>query len=77
MPDRIVIPKDILLVEIERRCSFVDCDARVFIGLTKNDAAEYSGFECEHCQRRIDDKLSEKDIPDWWQEIHDLNHSAH
>lgn len=73
----IVIPRDILLVEIDRRCSFADCDKRVFIGLTKNEAEDYSGFECEYCKRWNADTLTEKDVPDWWSEIQSLNHSTH
>jgi hypothetical protein len=68
----IVIPRDVLLVEIDRRCSFADCDGRVAIGLTKGEAARYDGFECNHCQRWNDDKLTSKDIPDWWDEINIL-----
>lgn len=69
----IVIPREVLLVEIDRHCSFPDCDRRVAIGLTKNEASEYTGFECEYCKRWNDDKLKPKDIPDWWQEIHTLH----
>lgn len=65
----IVIPRDVLLVEIDRRCSFADCDGRVAIGLTKGDATRHIGFECNHCKRWNDDKLTPKDIPDWWDEI--------
>jgi hypothetical protein len=68
----IVIPRDVLLVEIDRRCSFADCDGRVSIGLTKGEATRYVGFECSHCQRWNDDKLTPKDIPDWWDEINIL-----
>ena len=68
----IVIPRDVLLVEIDRRCLFADCDGRVAIGLTKGEAARYVGFECNHCQRWNDDKLTSKDISDWWDEINIL-----
>jgi hypothetical protein len=44
----------------------------VAIGLTKSEAARYVGFECNHCQRWNDDKLTPKDIPDWWDEINIL-----
>jgi hypothetical protein len=66
----LIIPREVLLVEIDRRCSFADCDNRVGIGLTKQEAADYLGFECEHCKRWNDDKLSQRDIPDWWAEVH-------
>jgi hypothetical protein len=66
----LIIPREVLLVEIDRRCSFPDCDNRVGIGLTKQEAADYLGFECEHCKRWNDDKLLQRDIPDWWAEVH-------
>jgi hypothetical protein len=66
----LIIPREVLLVEIDRRCPFPDCDNRVGIGLTKQEAADYLGFECEHCKRWNDDKLSQRDIPDWWAEVH-------
>lgn len=66
---RIVIPREILLIEIDRRCFFADCNGRVLIGLTKQEAIRYSGFECLRCCRWNDDNLSEKDVPDWWNEI--------
>jgi len=71
-PKPIIIPRDVLLVEIVRRCAFPDCDNRVAIGLTKTEASSYSGFECEHCKRWNDDELGPKDIPDWWDEIQTL-----
>lgn len=74
---QIIIPREVLLVEIERRCAFADCDTRVMIGLTKDEASDYVGFECQHCQRWNDDRLKQKDVPDWWQEIHALNRSTH
>ena len=73
----IVIPREVLLVEIDRRCTFPDCGNRVFIGLTKNEASIYSGFECEHCGRWNDDQLTEKDVPDWWSEIQLINQATH
>jgi hypothetical protein len=68
-PKRISIQRDLLLIEIDRRCCFPDCGARVFIGLTKQEACGYTGFECDSCQRWNDDNLSEKDVPDWWNEV--------
>ena len=71
MSDRkaIVFPRQLLLIEIDRRCSFEDCGARVFVGLTKQEAVDYLGFECLSCGRWSDDVLAEKDVPDWWPEI--------
>ena len=51
----IIIPREVLLVEIDRRCSFADCDNRVGIALTKEEAANYLGFECELCKRWNDE----------------------
>ena len=70
--DPIAIARNVLLVEIDRRCCFADCDGRVAIGLTKGEASHYVGFECHHCKRWNDDKLTAKDIPDWWDEINVL-----
>jgi hypothetical protein len=66
---KIVIPRDVLLVEIERRCSHPDCGARARIGLTKMEARAYCGFECEGCERWNDDVLAERDVPEWWEEL--------
>lgn len=66
---RIVIPRDVLLIEIDRHCCFPDCNARELIGLTKLEAKSYSGFTCTHCNRWNDDTLTEKDVSDWWDEI--------
>lgn len=66
---KIVIPRAVLLVEIERRCAHADCKARTRIGLTKEDARAYSGFECERCNQWNDDALAERDAPDWWEEL--------
>ncbi|MFN2511163.1 MAG: hypothetical protein ABR568_06930 [Pyrinomonadaceae bacterium] len=60
------IPREILLVEIDRRCFFPDCNARTLVGLTKQEAREYHGFECRVCKRWNDDNLSDKDVPDEW-----------
>lgn len=73
----IVIPREVLLIDIDRRCTFPDCGKRMFIGLTKQEASSYSGFECEHCQRWNDDHLNEKDVPDWWSEIQLVNQATH
>jgi hypothetical protein len=66
---RIVIPREVLLVEIERRCTHTDCNAKTHISLTKGEARAYSGFECERCERWNDDVLTERDAPDWWEEL--------
>ncbi len=71
MTDRkiVVVPRDVLLIEIDRHCFFAECNARVLIGLTKQEALDYYGFECPACKRWNDDHLMEKDVPDWWSEI--------
>lgn len=65
----IIIPREVLLVEIERHCGRVDCNARTRIGLTKDEARAYCGFECACCERWNEDLLSERDVPDWWEEL--------
>lgn len=69
MRSRIVIPREVLLVEIERRCRDAQCGARNRIGLTKEDARSYLGFECERCGENWDDSLTERDVPEWWEEL--------
>jgi hypothetical protein len=69
MKSRIVIPREVLLVEIERRCRDKECNARTRIGLTKEEARAYCGFECERCGRSWDDVLAERDVPEWWEEL--------
>ena len=66
---KIIIPREVLLVEIERRCAHADCNAKTRIGLTKEEARAYSGFECERCKQWNDDALTERDAPDWWEEL--------
>jgi hypothetical protein len=65
----IFIPKEVLLVEVERRCLAPDCGAKTLVGLTKEEARLYRGFECARCGRFWDDALAENDIPDWWQDL--------
>jgi hypothetical protein len=52
---RLHFPRTTLLVVIERRCTFPDCAAKNQIGLTKQEAIEYRGFECSQCERWNDD----------------------
>ena len=66
---RIAFPREVLLVEIERRCHGAQCNARQRVGLTKEEARVYTGFECERCERWNEDALSEREIPDWWEEL--------
>lgn len=66
----IAIKREVLLVEIERRCAIDDeCNQRNRIGLTKEEARAYCGFKCERCERWNDDSLTERDVPEWWEEL--------
>lgn len=65
----IIIPRELLLVEIERRCRVPECNARARIGLTKDEARAYTGFECEICNQWNADGLNERDVPEWWEEL--------
>ena len=69
MRSRIVIPREVLLIEIERRCRDAACNARNRVGLTKAEARAYCGFECERCGQFWEDALTERDAPDWWEEL--------
>jgi hypothetical protein len=69
MRSRIVIPREVLLVEIERRCRDAACNARTRVGLTKAEARAYCDFECERCGQVWADVLTERDAPDWWEEL--------
>ena len=60
-------PRTTLLVKIERRCSFPECAAGNQIGLTKQEAIEYRGFECFQCERWNDDRLNPLELPDTWE----------
>ena len=66
---RLVFPREVLLVEVERRCGEPVCGARVKLSLTKALARAYTGFECERCGRWYADALTERDIPEWWEEL--------
>ncbi|MDT7543064.1 MAG: 1-acyl-sn-glycerol-3-phosphate acyltransferase [Acidobacteriota bacterium] len=60
-------PRELLLLEIARRCRACDVAAR--IGLTKQEARDYVGFECEACSEWNEDELAERDVPEWWEEL--------
>ena len=60
-------PRELLLVEVARRCR--GCGEPARLGLTKAEALAYLGFECEHCESWNDDELSEPDVPEWWGEL--------
>ncbi|HKG12156.1 MAG TPA: hypothetical protein VKB12_02415 [Pyrinomonadaceae bacterium] len=66
---KFVFPREVLLVEVERRCGEPVCGARARLSLTKAQARAYTGFECERCGRWYADALSERDIPEWWEEL--------
>ena len=61
------IKRRTLLVEIERRCP--SCNERVRVGLTKAEAREYHGFTCARCENFSHDQLSERDVPEWWEDL--------
>jgi hypothetical protein len=63
---KIIIPREVLLFEIERHCQVPSCNAKARIGLTKEDARSYRGFECERCLEWNDDVLEQRDVPEWW-----------
>lgn len=69
MGKRIVTPREVLLVEVERWCGDHACNARTRLSLTKAEARAYTGFECSRCERRNEDSLTERDIPEWWEEM--------
>src|ERR1043165_6096264 len=69
MRSKIGIPRGVLLIEIERRCRDAACGARNRVGLTKEEARAYCGVECGRCGREWDDALTERDAPEWWEEL--------
>ncbi len=74
---KVIVPqRELLLVEIERRCAAPDCHAKSRLGLTKAEALAYTGFECERCGRQQADALAERDIPEWWEELFVTNLDA-
>jgi len=66
---RVMFPREVLLVEVERWCGDHACNARTRLSLTKEEARAYTGFECGRCERWNDDALAERDIPEWWEEL--------
>jgi hypothetical protein len=66
---RIIFPREVLLVEVERWCGDPACKARTRLGLTKGEASAYTGFECVRCLRWNEDALAERDVPEWWEEL--------
>ena len=69
MTKRILFPREVLLVEVERWCGDPLCNARTRLALTKEEARAYTGFECARCERWNEDSLAERDIPEWWEEL--------
>ena len=69
MGKKIVTPRELLLVEVERWCGDHACNARTRLSLTKAEARAYTGFECSRCERWNEDALTERDIPEWWEEL--------
>jgi phage FluMu protein Com len=65
----IIFPREVLLVEVERRCGDPACNARARVALTKAEARAYTGFECPRCERWNADALAERDVPEWWEEL--------
>ena len=65
----ITIQREVLLIEIERRCAHPECNSRNFIGLTKQEALEYTGYECSECEQWNRDQLKQSEVPDWWDDI--------
>ncbi len=59
-------PRDVLVIEIDRRCVAEECGARNHISLTRTEAIEYRGFNCAECERWNDDRLSESELPESW-----------
>ena len=60
-------PRTTLLMKIDRRCAFPECTAGNQIGLTKQEAIEYRGFECFQCERWNDDRLNPRELPEGWE----------
>jgi hypothetical protein len=63
---RFEFPRETLLVEIERYCSFPECRWHNLVGLTKSEAIEYRGFDCAKCERWNDDTVDPAELPESW-----------
>ena len=61
-------PREVLVVEIDRRCAADECRARNQISLTRTEAIEYRGFNCSECERWNFDRLNQSEMPESWQE---------
>jgi hypothetical protein len=59
-------PRDVLVIEIDRRCARDGCRQRNQISLTKAEAFEYRGFNCAECEGWNDDRLNQSDMPESW-----------
>lgn len=62
---RLFFPQKLLLTEIERYCSFSECRTLNRIGLTKEEAIDYRGYECHRCERWNTDELRRGEVPEW------------
>ena len=61
-------PRDVLVIEIDRRCVAEECRARNQISLTKTETIGYRGFNCAECEQWNDDRLSQSEMPESWHE---------
>jgi hypothetical protein len=59
-------PREVLVIEIDRRCAADECRARNQISLTKPNAIQYRGFNCSECETWNDDRLTQSEMPDSW-----------
>ena len=59
-------PREVLVIEIDRRCAVDDCHHRNQISLTKAEAIGYRGFNCCECERWNDDQLNQSERPESW-----------
>ncbi|HEX8148204.1 MAG TPA: hypothetical protein VF591_13575 [Pyrinomonadaceae bacterium] len=69
MRAKVTFPRELLLLEVERWCGDHACNARTRLSLTKAEARAYRGFECSRCERWNKDALTERDVPEWWEEL--------
>lgn len=69
MKSKVIFPRELLLLEVERWCGDHACNARTRLSLTKEEARAYNGFECSRCERWNEDALTRRDIPEWWEEL--------